>query len=96
MVGGVDFHSQRATALSTRPTVVVATVGRLLGHCGLTPASTRARQQQREVKSTKPQPAHHPYIGYSPPLCRAGWDRNRREQTPPQRTPSARTPKHPR
>ena len=45
LVGGVDFHTQRASLLSVRPTLVVATVGRLLGHCGVTPASTRARQQ---------------------------------------------------
>jgi hypothetical protein len=45
LVGGVDFHTQRASLLSERPTLVVATVGRLLGHCGVTPASTRARQQ---------------------------------------------------
>ncbi len=57
VVGGVDFHRQRAAVLSSRPSVLVATPGRLLSLCGETPASSRARALAQREPAAAPSAA---------------------------------------
>lgn len=56
VVGGVDYATQRELLLSTRPTFVAATPGRLVALCGCVPASTRARQVATAAAAGVPPP----------------------------------------
>jgi hypothetical protein len=56
VVGGVDYATQREQILSTRPTLVAATPGRLVALCGCVPASTRARQIAAATAAGAPPP----------------------------------------
>ena len=54
VVGGVDYHRQRAMLVETKPTLLVATPGRLLSLCGVMPASTRARRAAQQQSLPAP------------------------------------------
>eukprot|EP00039_Didymoeca_costata_P012896 m.188373 g.188373 ORF g.188373 m.188373 type:complete len:550 (+) comp15616_c0_seq6:56-1705(+) len=53
-VGGSDLESYQRTFLEKKPTIVIATPGRLLSLCGKIPASTLARRQQQHTDSEAP------------------------------------------
>ena len=58
VVGGVEFFGQRASVLQRRPTLLVATPGRLLSLCGEQPASSRARHgDEQATGGGQPPPA---------------------------------------